>query len=153
MKVILNTDMNKLGRKGDVVDVAPGYARNYLLPTNRALMATKGSMKHAETLQRARAQQEEREKLAWQALAERIAGVKLETTARAGAEGHLFGSITTSDIGHLLSKALGEEIDRRKITVGEPIKSVGVHTYKVHLHADVIAEGTIEVTGEGGAEE
>jgi large subunit ribosomal protein L9 len=153
MKVVLNTDMSNLGRKGDVVDVASGYARNYLLPTNRALAASKGALKHAETLQRSRAQQEERERLAWQALADRIGAARLETVARAGAEGHLFGSVTTSDIGHLLSEALGEEIDRRKITVAEPIKSVGVHTFKVHLHADVVAEGTIEVTAEAGTEE
>jgi large subunit ribosomal protein L9 len=89
----------------------------------------------------------------WRQLAERIGAAQLETAERAGAEGHLFGSVTTSDIAHLLSQALGEEVDRRKITVGEPIKSVGVHTYKVHLHAEVVAEGTIEVKAEGGTEE
>jgi large subunit ribosomal protein L9 len=153
MKVVLNADMSNLGRRGDVVDVAPGYARNYLLPTNRAFAASKGSLRHAETLQRSRAQQEEREKLAWQALAARIGETRLETVARAGAEGHLFGSVTTSDIGHRLSEALGEEIDRRKITVGEPIKSIGVHTFKVHLHAEIVAEGTIEVKPEAGSED
>ena len=152
MKVVLNTDMSNLGRKGDVVEVAPGYACNYLLPTNRAITASKGSLKHAQTLQRSRAQQEEREKEAWKALASRIAAAPLETSAKAGVEGHLFGSVTTSDIGHLLSAALDEEVDRRKITVAEPIKSVGVHTYRVHLHADVVAEGTIEVKAEAEAE-
>lgn len=153
MKVVLNTDMSNLGRKGDVVEVAPGYARNYLLPTNRAITASKGSLKQALTLQRSRAQQEEREKESWKALASRISAAKLETLARAGAEGHLFGSVTTSEIGHLLSTALGEDIDRRKITVAEPIKSVGVHTYKVHLHADVVAEGAVEVKAEAEPED
>jgi large subunit ribosomal protein L9 len=152
MKVVLNTDMSNLGRKGDVVEVAPGYARNYLLPTNRAITASKGALKQAQTLQRSRAQQEEREKEAWKALAARVAAAQLQTSAKAGAEGHLFGSVTTSDIGHLLSAALGEEIDRRKITVAEPIKSVGVHAYKVHLHAEVVAEGTIEVRAEAEPE-
>jgi large subunit ribosomal protein L9 len=153
MKVVLNNDMSNLGRKGDVVEVAPGYARNYLLPTNRAITASKGSLKQAQTLQRSRAQQEEREKVAWKELASQIAAIKLETSAKAGAEGHLFGSVTTSDIGHLLSAALGEEVDRRKITVAEPIKSVGVHTYRVHLHADVVGEGTIEVKAEAEPED
>ena len=153
MKVVLNTDMSNLGRKGDIVEVAPGYARNYLLPTNRAFTASKGGLKQAVTLQRSRAQQEEREKEVWKALASRISSAKLEAVAKAGAEGHLFGSVTTSDISHLLSSALDEEIDRRKITVAEPIKSVGVHTYKVHLHADVVGEGTIEVKAEAEPEE
>lgn len=148
MKVVLNADMSNLGRKGDVVEVANGYARNYLLPTNRAIAASKGTLKQAESMQRSRAQQEEREKAEWKVLADRISGAKLEVTAKAGAEGHLFGSVTTSDIGHLLSEALGEEIDRRKITLAEPIKSVGTHSYKVHLHAAVVAEGTIQVASE-----
>lgn len=153
MKVVLNTDMSNLGRKGDVVEVAPGFARNYLLPTNRAITASRGTLKQAEILQRSRSQQEEREKTEWQELAGRISGAKLETTAKAGAEGHLFGSVTTSDIGHLLSQALGEEIDRRKITLADPIKSVGMHSYKVHLHSAVVAEGSIEVVPEGGPAE
>ena len=153
MKVVLNTDMSNLGRKGDIVEVAPGYARNYLLPTNRAFTASKGALKQAVTLQRSRAQQEEREKEVWKALASRISAAKLETVAKAGAEGQLFGSVTTSDISHLLTSALDEEIDRRKITVAESIKSVGVHGYKVHLHAEVVAEGTIEVKAEEEPEE
>ncbi|MGQ0678959.1 MAG: 50S ribosomal protein L9 [Actinomycetota bacterium] len=153
MKVVLNTDMSNLGRKGDVVEVAPGYARNYLLPTKRAFTASKGALKQAQTMQRSRAQQEEREKVAWKTLAGRIAGEKLQVGARAGAEGQLFGSVTTSDIAQLLSLALGEEIDRRKVTLAEPIKSVGTHSYKVHLHAAVVAEGSIEVAAEGTEDE
>lgn len=148
MKVVLNADMSNLGRKGDVVEVAPGYARNYLLPTNRAIAASRGTLKQAESMQRSRAQQEEREKSEWQVLAQRISAAKLEVTAKAGAEGHLFGSVTTSDIGHLLSESLGEEVDRRKITLSEPIKSVGTHSYKVHLHSAVVAEGSIRVISE-----
>lgn len=153
MKVLLNADLSNLGRKGDVVEVAPGYARNYLLPTNRAIAVSRGTFKQAQILQRSRSQQEEREKTQWQTVASRVSAARLKVAARSGSEGQLFGSVTTSDIAELLSKELGEEIDRRKVTVGEPIKSVGVHGYKVHLHAAVVAQGTIEVVQEAEPEE
>ncbi|HEX2148770.1 MAG TPA: 50S ribosomal protein L9 [Actinomycetota bacterium] len=151
MKVILSQDMSNLGHKGDVVEVKDGYARNFLLPTNRAFRASKGSLKQAETMQRARAAQEAKDKAQWTALAGRIGGVRLVTKATAGAEGQLFGSVTTSDIAELLTAQLGEEIDRRKVILPEPIKSVGSHVYKVHLHADVVAEGNIDVQADGVA--
>ncbi len=149
MKVILNQDMNNLGHKGDVVDVRDGYARNYLLPTSRAFSASKGALKQAEAMQRARAAQEAKDRAAWTALAGRISSAKLTTKATAGAEGQLFGSVTTSDIAEMLAAHLGEEIDRRKVILPEPIKSVGSHNFKVHLHADVVAEGSIDVQADG----
>ena len=151
MKVILSQDMNNLGHRGDVVEVKDGYARNYLLPTNRAFIATRGALKQAETMQRARAAQEAKDRAAWTALASRIGGARLTTKATAGAEGQLFGSVTTSDIAELLTAQLGEEIDRRKVILPEPIKSVGTHTYKVHLHAEIVAEGSIDVQADGAA--
>jgi large subunit ribosomal protein L9 len=149
MKVVLNADMGRLGHKGDIVEVAPGYARNYLLPTNRAILATKGSLKQAESMQRARALRDQRDKAAFTALATRIASSPLKVTAKAGAEGHLFGSVTTSDIAALLAMAIGEDVDRRKIGLSEPIKSVGTHDFTVHLHSDVVAAGQVEVVAEG----
>lgn len=149
MKVILSQDLSNLGHKGDVVEVKDGYARNYLLPTNRAFLASKGALKQAETMQRARAAQEAKDRAQWSALAGRISSARLVTKATAGAEGQLFGSVTTSDIAELLTAQLGEEIDRRKVILPEPIKSVGSHAYKVHLHADVVAEGTIDVQADG----
>jgi large subunit ribosomal protein L9 len=149
MKVILKQDMSNLGRKGDVVEVKDGYARNYLLPTSRAFSAGKGAVKQAEAMQRARAAQEAKDRAQWTALAGRISSVKLTTTATAGAEGQLFGSVTTSDIADMLAAHLGEEIDRRKVILPEHIKSVGAHSFKVHLHADVVAEGSIEVLADG----
>lgn len=148
MKVVLTQDLGNLGRRGDVVEVANGYARNYLLPTNRAFQATKGALRQAEEMQRSRSRQEAREKSALSALAERIHAVKLTTAAKAGAEGQLFGSVTSSDIARLLSAAVGQEIDRRKIVLAEPIKSLGVHTYRVHLHAEVVAEGSVDVSAQ-----
>ncbi|MGH2690814.1 MAG: 50S ribosomal protein L9, partial [Actinomycetota bacterium] len=137
MKVILNSDVGSLGRKGDLVDVAPGYARNFLLPRNLAIGVTKGAMKQAEHMRRQREERDQREKAAAEALAGRIAGLRLRTSARAGDEGHLFGSITTAHIAELLSKALGEEVDRRKISLPEPVRSLGLHEYAVHVRADV----------------
>ncbi|MEX0790033.1 MAG: 50S ribosomal protein L9 [Actinomycetota bacterium] len=151
MKVILIQDMSNLGHKGDVVEVKDGYARNYLLPQSRAFKASKGALKQAETMQKARAAQEAKDRAQWTALAERIGGIRLVTKATAGAEGQLFGSVTTSDIAEMLTAQLGEEIDRRKVILPEPIKSVGSHVYKVHLHADVVAEGNIDVQADGVA--
>jgi large subunit ribosomal protein L9 len=150
MKVVLSTDVGRLGRKGDVVEVAGGYARNYLLPTKQAFPATKGALKQAEAMKRSREQHDARERAHFAALADRISASPLKVTARAGAEGHLFGSVTSADIANLLSEALGQEVDRRKIAL-EPIKSVGTHAFRVHLHSEVTAEGTVEVIPEAAS--
>jgi large subunit ribosomal protein L9 len=148
MRVILNADIDKLGRKGDLVEVAPGYARNYLLPKKLALTASKGAIRQAETMRRARQERENRERGAAEALAARIGALKLEISARAGEEGHLFGSVTTSHIAEELQRALGEEVDRRKIHLPEPVRSLGVHEFTVQIRADVAARGSIEVIPE-----
>jgi large subunit ribosomal protein L9 len=151
VKVILNADVDALGHKGDLVEVAPGYARNYLLPRNLALGVTKGALKQAEHMRRQRAEREQRERAAAEALAGRISGLRLRTSARAGDEGHLFGSITTAHIAELLSQALGEEIDRRRISLPEPVRSLGLHEYAVHVRADLTVKGTVEVVTEAAA--
>lgn len=152
MKVVLNADLGRLGRKGDVVEVAGGYARNYLLPRNLVLMASRGTLKQAETMQRSRVSQDRRDREAFEALAQRIASSPLKIVARAGAEGQLFGSVTTSDIAAELAGALGEEVDRRKITVPDAIKSLGSHDFSVHLHPQVTAAGTVEVVSDAPVE-
>lgn len=148
MKVILNSDIDKLGRRGDIVEVAAGYARNFLLPRNLALVATKGGIRQAEGMQRAREDQERKERESFEALAGRISGLSLRISSRAGEEGQLFGSVTTADIAEVLEKALGEEVDRRKIHTADAIRSVGTHEFTVALHRDVNAVGTIEVVAE-----
>jgi large subunit ribosomal protein L9 len=145
MKVILNADVEDVGRKGDVVEVAAGYARNFLLPRKLALNATKGALLQAEQMQRARKEREERERTAAEQLAEKIKSASLRIEARAGEEGQLFGSITTSDIAEALSRQIGEEIDRRKIRIGEPVRSIGIHEFSVELHSDVEVSGLVEV--------
>lgn len=144
MKVILNTDLEKVGRKGDIVTVADGFARNYLLPKNLAIMATRGAVRQAESMQRARVERDKREKVIFEELASNIASTQLKIVARSGEEGQLFGSVTHADIADELSKALGQEFDKRKI-VSDPIKNLGVHEYRVHLHPEVTAAASLEV--------
>lgn len=152
MKVVLNSDVEKLGRKGDVVEVAAGYARNFLLPRNLAIFATKGSLKQAESLLRARSDRDAKELAVFTELATRISSTPLVIAARAGAEGQLFGSITNADIAEALEKALGQPIDRRKVVLADPIKSAGSHQFEVNLATEVTAKGMVEVTGDGSAE-
>lgn len=151
MRVVLNADLGRLGRKGDVVEVAGGYARNYLLPRNLALIASKGTLQQAQAMQRSRVGQDRRERESFEAQAQRIASSPLKVAARAGAEGHLFGSVTTSDIAAELGRVLGQDVDRRKITVPDPIKTLGTHDFSVHLHPEVTAVGTVEVVPEDAA--
>jgi len=149
MKVVLNSDIGTLGRKGDVVEVAGGYARNYLLPKNLAISATKGAVKQSESMQRARRERDKREQAVFEALSAKITGSALQIKVRAGTGGHLFGSVTTSDIAAELSRAVGETIDRKRVSVAEPIRTLGSHQYSVHLHSAVVAKGTIEVVSDG----
>lgn len=149
MKVVLNSDVEKLGRRGDIVDVAAGYARNFLLPRKLAIFATKGSLKQAEAMLRSRDEKDRKERTVFEEIAGRIGSTPLVIKARAGAEGQLFGSITNADIAEELEKVLGQPIDRRKVVLADPIKSLGTHQFAVNLASDVTATGTLEVTGDG----
>ena len=145
MKVILSDDVEKLGRKGDVVSVTDGFARNYLVPKGLALIATKGSLRQAEMMQKARAEREEKLK---QEAGERVAklgAAPVYISARAGEGGKLFGSVTTSDIARGIEEQLGEAIDRHDIRLEEPIRSIGSFDVEVHLHEEVNAQVTVEV--------
>jgi large subunit ribosomal protein L9 len=144
MKVILVSDLDNLGRKGDIVEVAAGYARNFLLPRKLAIATTKGAVRQAEAMQRSREELDRRERETAEQAAQRIAGTPLTIPARVGEEGQLFGSVTNAEVARALSEALGEEIDRRKVDL-EPIRSVGAHSFRVHLHPEVVAEGTVQV--------
>lgn len=149
MKVVLNADVGTLGHKGDIVEVAPGYARNYLLPRKLALQASKGVVRQAEDMRRARIERERKDRVAAETLAASIGGLQLRLTARAGEDGQLFGSVTNTDIAEALVATLGEtaaaEIDRRRINLPNPIRSVGTHEYTVHLRPDLTVAGSVEV--------
>jgi large subunit ribosomal protein L9 len=145
MKVILSDDVEKLGRKGDVVTVADGFARNFLVPKGLAMVASKGSLKQAEQMQRARAEKDERDKQAAAAKVASLAATPVYISARAGEEGRLFGSVTKSDVARAIEDQLEEAIDRHDIRLDEPIRSLGTHQVEVHLHAEVNALVTVEV--------
>jgi large subunit ribosomal protein L9 len=149
MKIILQQKVDKLGVPGDVVDVADGYARNYLIPRGIAVRASKGAVRHVESLKRAHATRDARDRQAAEALAGRLVGSPLRVSARAGEEGRLFGSVTTSEIAAALSEQSGVDVDRHDIHLDEPIRSVGMHEVRIHLHPEVMPVVSVEVVPAG----
>lgn len=145
MKVILADDIEKLGRKGDVVTVADGYARNFLIPKGFAMLASKGALKQAEVMQRARAERAEKEKAEAADRVAALAASPVYISARAGDEGRLFGSVTKQDIARAIEDQLEQAIDRHLIRLDEPIRTLGTHQVEIHLHEDVNALVTVEV--------
>jgi large subunit ribosomal protein L9 len=145
MRVVLRDDVEGVGKRGDIVDVARGFARNYLLPGGKALIATDGVQEQAASMRRARDLRDAKDREAAETVATTIAASPITVKARAGTEGRLFGSVTSSDLAEAIEAQTGAVIDRRKVHLAEPIKSVGTHLVPVHLHADVDAEVTVEV--------
>ncbi|MFN2594209.1 MAG: 50S ribosomal protein L9 [Actinomycetota bacterium] len=145
MKVILADDVDKLGHKGDVVNVADGYARNFLVPKGLALVASKGSIRQAEDMQRARRERDEKAKEEAAARVAVLAASPVYISARAGEGGRLFGSVTKSDVARAIEEQLEEGIDRHDIRLDDPIRSLGSYQIEVHLHEEVNALVTVEV--------
>ena len=148
MKVVLRADVDNLGNKGDLVDVADGYARNYLVPKGLALKASRGAEKQAESMRRNRDARDRREREAAEAVASQLSGRTVTVLARAGEGGKLFGSVTAADIADAVQRDLGIEIDRRKLGLDEPLKELGTTELPVKLHADVVAVVTVEVAAQ-----
>jgi large subunit ribosomal protein L9 len=147
MKVILKSDVERLGKTGDVVAVAAGYARNYLLPRGLALEATARSMEQIE-IDRKRAEKARQQKAAdAAALARKLEQISLTVSKQAGESDKLFGTVTAMEIAEALEKE-GHEIDKRKIELEEPIKTLGIYTVPVRLHADVTAKVKLWVVKE-----
>jgi large subunit ribosomal protein L9 len=145
VKVILRADVEKLGRKGDVLDVSDGYGRNYLVPKGLALKATDGAVAQAAAMRRARDLKEAKDREGAEEVARRLTPVVIRIPARAGAEGRLFGSVTTADLADAVVAQTGVTLDRRRIHLDEPIKSLGMHEVAVRLHTDVEARLQVEV--------
>jgi large subunit ribosomal protein L9 len=145
VKLILTEDVPSLGEAGDVVDVRPGFARNFLLPQGKAVPATEAKVKEIEHHKRVIAERVARERKQLDGERERLEGVELEIAANAGEEGKLFGSVTAAQVAELL-EARGFAIDRRKIQLDEPIKELGDHVVAVRLHRDVVARVRIKVS-------
>ncbi|MBE3575624.1 MAG: 50S ribosomal protein L9 [Firmicutes bacterium] len=137
MKVVLLQDVKNLGPKGKTVDVADGYARNYLFPRNLAVAATAGALKTVEQEQKAEASRRERERRQAEKLAAALASAQITVAARAGENGRLFGAVTVKDIADAVTKATGLQLDRRKLELEEPIKNLGVYSIPARLHPEV----------------
>lgn len=150
MKIVLRQDVPKLGEAGTIQTVADGYARNYLIPKGFAVVATPGELKTAEHNLKVRERKVSRQEEQQQALADKIQGVRLEFTARAGEQGRLFGSVTSNDIMDQLNQKIGEDIDRRKLQLSEPLRSVGEHELEIHLVGRLRPTITVVVEPEGG---
>lgn len=138
MQIILQEDVDKLGNRGEVVSVAEGYARNFLLPRKMALEATAGNMKRLEKMRSAFAKKEGVERGDAQTLAGLLAEVSLEVKRKSGENDQLFGSVTSADISEALT-AKGFTIDKKKITLAEPIKTIGEFEVPVRLHREISA--------------
>ena len=147
MEVILKEDVPKLGHRGDVVKVAEGYGRNYLLPRKLAIEATVGNKAVIEQMKSSAVRKLAKDRADAELLAGQFAGVELTFTRKAGEQDHLFGSVTSSDIAEALEKK-GFNIDRRKIHLDEPIKALGEFTVPVRLHRDVSASVKVRVEKE-----
>jgi len=148
VKVVLREDVEKLGRKGDLLEVADGYARNYLVPRGLAIVATKGVVNQATAMRRNRQIRDDRDKEAAQELATRLSANPIQVSARAGEGGKLFGSVTSSDITAAVKNQTNVELDRRKVTLAEPLKELGPAEVAVQLHADVTVTLAVEVVAE-----
>jgi large subunit ribosomal protein L9 len=145
MKVILTKPVEALGDKGDVVDVADGYARNYLVPKKFAVKASAGSLKQAEAMRVARVESARKSLEDAQTLADSLAGTRVVVAARAGDAGNLFGSIGATDIAEAIVKFTGVDIDKKIIKIDEPIKEIGLHEIAIRPHADIEVHVTLDV--------
>ncbi|HXX19277.1 MAG TPA: 50S ribosomal protein L9 [Candidatus Acidoferrum sp.] len=147
MQIILQEDVEKLGNRGQVVEVTEGYARNFLLPRRLALEASPGNMKRLEKMRAAFAKKEAVEKGDAQKLAELLASVSLEVARKSGESDQLFGSVTAADVSDALA-AQGYTIDKRKIQLAEPIKLIGNFEIPIKLHREVVANVKLAVKKE-----
>jgi large subunit ribosomal protein L9 len=145
VRVILAADIDKLGQRGDVVTVADGYARNYLVPKGLAMPTTKGSLRQAEQMRRSREEAERRRKQLAVARVSTLGAHPIYISARAGEGGRLFGSVTRSDVARAVEEQLGEAIDRHSVSLEDPIRVLGTHAVEVHLHEEVNALVNVEV--------
>ena len=148
MEVILREHIDNLGRRGDLVKVADGYARNYLVPRGLAMKATRGVVAQSESMRRSRDAKETRDREASQALAAQLGGQTIEVKARAGEGGKLFGSITASDVADAVLTQTGIELDRRKVVLDEPIRELGDAQVQVRLPAEVVVAVAVLVVAE-----
>lgn len=147
MKVILTADLPHIGQVGQVVDVANGYGRNYLIPRGLAILATPGNERSLAQQQRARLAREAKTKAEAEALAAQLQALSLSIAKKTGEGDRLYGSVTSMEIADLV-KARGVALDRRRIVLDTPLKTLGTHKVPIRLHPEVVAEVEVAVTKE-----
>jgi large subunit ribosomal protein L9 len=145
VKVILRADVGELGKRGDICEVADGYARNYLLPRGLAIKATDGAVAQAGAMRRARDLRDAEDKSAAEEVARALVARTITVTAKAGPEGKLYGSITAADLVAAVSSQTGVDIDRKKVLLPDVIKVTGSHQVPVKLHSEVEFPLTVDV--------
>ena len=146
MKVILRADIAELGKKGDIVDVADGYARNFLVPKGFAIKATKGIEDQAASMRRSRDLKDATDRGAAEEIAKTLVPAVITRSAKASGEGKLFGSVTAADVAEAVEAQTGVARDRRTLSLDEHIKTVGTHSVPAKLHSDVQFQITVEVS-------
>lgn len=146
MKVVLRSDVDSVGKKGDILEVADGFARNFLIPKGKAIVATDGVVSQAAAMRRSRDLRDAKDRESSEVVARTLVPAVIHIPAKAGAEGKLFGSVTAAEIASAVAAQTGVDLDRRKLHLDEPIKTLGTHQVAVKLHADVEFPVTIEVT-------
>jgi large subunit ribosomal protein L9 len=145
MKLLLRSDVSGVGKRGDIVDVADGYARNYLMPKGFAIKAVPGVTRQAEMMRRSRAVKDATDRAGAEEIAKVLVPSVITLTRRAGNEGRLFGSVTVSDVADAVQAQKGISLDRKDLQLDEPIKSVGQHYVNAKLHTDVQFQISVEV--------
>ncbi|HEX2176922.1 MAG TPA: 50S ribosomal protein L9 [Nocardioidaceae bacterium] len=145
MKLILQQEVSGLGAPGDVVEVKDGYGRNYLIPRGAAIRWTRGAEKQIESIRRGREAREIRDLGAAEEIARRLENLSVNLQVRAGQSGRLFGAVTPADIAAAVKTSGGPDVDKRKIEVGNPIKTLGVHQVAIRLHDEVQAKVNVNV--------
>lgn len=145
MKLILTSDVNDLGKRGDVVEVADGFARNFLLPKSFAVKATPGALEQAEAVREARIEAERRAKDEAETIATQLVGSRVVIAAQAGDEGQLYGSVGVADVVEGIKRFTGIELTKGQVELEEPIKAIGLHQIQIKVHADVEFPLTLDV--------
>jgi large subunit ribosomal protein L9 len=146
MRLLLRADVDGVGKKGDLVEVADGFGRNYLMPKGLAIKASKNIESQATAMRRSRDHKDAADRSAAEEIAKTLVPRVITITSRAGTEGRLFGSVTTNDVAEAVREQTGVELDRRHLHLDEPIKSLGTHAVQAKLHSDVEFAVTVEVT-------
>jgi len=145
MRLILTADVKDLGRRGDVVDVADGYARNFLLPRSKAMIANDGALAQAEAIRAARLEAERRAKEAAETIATQLVGSRVVLAAQAGDEGQLYGSVGVSDVVEGIRRFTGIELTRGQVEIAKPIRAIGLHEIMIKAHPEVEFPLTLDI--------